>query len=850
MSFSYLYPEYDAGAGPPPPQPPATSGGIQFQIPDYLYDAPPTLASGGGAEAFHPAVAAQWLANSGFRQTTHYPSSTGLQYPAVANAWSSLSALQSHFSNPDAGAGMAFGMGLGLLAGAYEGSNNASNTASSGWGDGNDDADPQQYPSRASYTPSPPLPQALTAGLPVYSQSGFDVVSLLARVQSRKNPQVTLGPIDFTTSFVIADVRRHDTPIVYCSPSFCALTGYREGEVLGRNCRFLQAPPTTSLTKGAPRQHTSGAAVRSLAKAIAGAKETQVSVVNYRKDGSAFVNLVSIVPLSGEFADPDEDDQDEWDGNKGRQGIVWYVGFQVDLGRQSEGIVERVRDGSYYKGAVLNAAAVPKKEKEKAEPPSPLKEKRTAALPAPRVSQQLARLVTTPAFLATCAVHSANATGGIPPDPASHVLHCLLLQELPDFVHVVTLKGAFLYVAPAVTRVLGYAPAELVGRALADICFPKDVVAVTRALKEASLPVEGFGDPAASKGAGPIPVPPEALRPVDLVFRAKTSLGKWVWVECRGRLHVEPGKGRKAIVLVGRARAMAHVADVEPPSSRSSPVTPSQPSYAKRPRFDSPTSTLGSPSPSNADEHPSAATPTAFSGLLDPYGLLLSVGAGSKALLGWEPDHLRRTRIGELVAPDMRLSAASSPNTVDAMLAAIRRDADAGLGAGITRHVQCTLRGADGQQVAVVVVVTAPLAHDTTLPPGVGRARLMYAVRSASMPGASAPLGPGLFDKLNIATGGGWQYELQQLRFANARLEEEIAELERAERERAAENARRRDHEDQQRREADVYSQQIIGAMVPRYYEETPPPPPPPQWASYPGASYQIPAKRPWDRRD
>ncbi|KAJ7433506.1 hypothetical protein B0H11DRAFT_1939374, partial [Mycena galericulata] len=45
--------------------------------------------------------------------------------------------------------------------------------------------------------------------------------------------------------------------------------------------------------------------------------------------------------------------------------------------------------------------------------------------------------------------HTKTASGGgrvLPPDPASHALHCLL-QELPDFVHMLRLKGAFLYVA-------------------------------------------------------------------------------------------------------------------------------------------------------------------------------------------------------------------------------------------------------------------------------------------------------------------------------------------------------------------------------------------------------------------
>jgi len=33
--------------------------------------------------------------------------------------------------------------------------------------------------------------------------------------------------------------------IVYASREFCELTGYTQGEVLGRNCRFLQGAATT-----------------------------------------------------------------------------------------------------------------------------------------------------------------------------------------------------------------------------------------------------------------------------------------------------------------------------------------------------------------------------------------------------------------------------------------------------------------------------------------------------------------------------------------------------------------------------------------------------------------------------
>lgn len=73
-----------------------------------------------------------------------------------------------------------------------------------------------------------PITAPSALGLPVYSASGYDVLSILSRVMSRPNPTIQLGPVDFACAFVIVDVRRHDCPIVYASPTFCHLTGYRE----------------------------------------------------------------------------------------------------------------------------------------------------------------------------------------------------------------------------------------------------------------------------------------------------------------------------------------------------------------------------------------------------------------------------------------------------------------------------------------------------------------------------------------------------------------------------------------------------------------------------------------------
>ncbi|KAJ7191789.1 hypothetical protein GGX14DRAFT_597005 [Mycena pura] len=880
---------------------------LQVHIPDYLYDAPPTLAPGGGAEALHPAQAATWFANSGFRPHAEWDcggggAAQGYDAPVVQSAYASLAELASAFT-PFGGAQAPAPPPPPLAAYSPAGVAAAPVPMPMAIPMSMHMHMPMPMHSLAralALSPSPPpLPAAAAAadsaglglGFPVYSQTGFDVIALLSRVAARRSPTVPLGPIDLSTSFVVADCRRHDDPIVYCSPSFLALTGYAEREVVGRNCRFLQAPPPPHaplLARGAPRAHTHAGAVRALAKAVGARKEAQATLVNYRRDGRAFVNRVSVVPLVDE------------DGGDGVQGeVAWIVGFQVDLTAQSDGIMARVKEGSYYHGAggqqQQQQQAQQQAERKQVEA-ALAKERRATAAAAPVISPVLARLLARPAFLASCGVPSPTAPGiGIQPDPSSHILHTLLLSALPDFVHVLSLKvcvhfrapfappsaatlgacitalpsrpypsphhfsaGAFLYVAPAVTRVLGWAPSDLVGHALADVCFERDVVSVGRALKEASLPVDGARvDSAAEKGAVAAPRTPEAVRVVDLVFRARTKQGAWVWVECRGRLHVEPGKGRKAIVMIGRARGMAKVTHahdapalppaparggsgsglefaLQPKRARTAAPARQQPTLAQSRALVPAARRSGAYAPDpGTGTGTSAAVPTAFHGLIDPHGLLLSVGPGASAVLGWEPRALRGTRLGALEP--------HAPHAVDALLAGWRADRAPG-----AREARATLRGAHGP-VAVVVRLVAPDAPAGPLPPLVAPAHLMYGVRAADAP-APAPRARGadVFARLDPATGESWPYELSQLRFANARLAEEIRELERAEAERAREERERAEkeraekaREEEERRREYAREMAAYSPMRGRYGYE-----------AYPVA-YHLPIrKRPWDGRD
>nr|AML79587.1 putative LOV domain-containing protein [Phaeoceros carolinianus] len=86
-------------------------------------------------------------------------------------------------------------------------------------------------------------------------------------------------------SFVLVDPHLPDMPIVHASEFFIALTGYSRAEVLGRNCRFLQGADTDAL------------AIQEMRNAVKENRPCTVGLVNYRKDGQAFGNLLHLCPI-------------------------------------------------------------------------------------------------------------------------------------------------------------------------------------------------------------------------------------------------------------------------------------------------------------------------------------------------------------------------------------------------------------------------------------------------------------------------------------------------------------------------------------------------------------------------
>lgn len=115
----------------------------------------------------------------------------------------------------------------------------------------------------------------------------LSVLSELRRL--RRALKVTEAALqNSVTGLAISDPNKPGNPLVYVSPTFERMTGYRADEVIGRNCRFLQG--------GA----TSPEAIEKLRRATAESRPAHVVIENYRKDGSTFWNDLTIFPIRDE----------------------------------------------------------------------------------------------------------------------------------------------------------------------------------------------------------------------------------------------------------------------------------------------------------------------------------------------------------------------------------------------------------------------------------------------------------------------------------------------------------------------------------------------------------------------
>jgi PAS domain S-box-containing protein len=84
---------------------------------------------------------------------------------------------------------------------------------------------------------------------------------------------------------VITDPHQRDNPIILANQAFLDLTGYAPAEVVNRNCRFLQGPETAPDATGRIRA------------ALEAETAIELELLNYRKDGSTFLNQLYVCPV-------------------------------------------------------------------------------------------------------------------------------------------------------------------------------------------------------------------------------------------------------------------------------------------------------------------------------------------------------------------------------------------------------------------------------------------------------------------------------------------------------------------------------------------------------------------------
>ncbi|KAH9837492.1 Regulator of G protein signaling domain [Teratosphaeria destructans] len=101
--------------------------------------------------------------------------------------------------------------------------------------------------------------------------------------------------------FILTDPSREDNPIAFASDGFVQVTGYSRAEVIHHNCRFLRS------------QRIDMDSVARIRKAIAQREECVELLLNEKKGGQPFWNLLYIAPLFDENG-----------------ALVFFLGGQVD----------------------------------------------------------------------------------------------------------------------------------------------------------------------------------------------------------------------------------------------------------------------------------------------------------------------------------------------------------------------------------------------------------------------------------------------------------------------------------------------------------------------------------------
>ncbi|KAI1759931.1 hypothetical protein GGR53DRAFT_114445 [Hypoxylon sp. FL1150] len=141
--------------------------------------------------------------------------------------------------------------------------------------------------------------------LPAYiTHSWVCILNETIKRNIRGTLQVNLKPLseELAGVFCLTDPSRRDNPIVFASKEFHDTTQYGMEYALGRNCHFPQG------------SNANMSSVKRMREQLEAGKENCETFLEYRRDGSSFINLLMIAPLFDS-----------------RGVIRYHIGAQVDV---------------------------------------------------------------------------------------------------------------------------------------------------------------------------------------------------------------------------------------------------------------------------------------------------------------------------------------------------------------------------------------------------------------------------------------------------------------------------------------------------------------------------------------
>jgi len=132
-------------------------------------------------------------------------------------------------------------------------------------------------------------------------------MSFIVEKDSGLIPQVLSAILDECVNGVtLADPDLDDAPIIYANKAFERLTGYSQEDIIGHNCRFLQGDDREQ-----PGRYQ-------IIEAMKNHEAVEVTLRNYKKDGTLFFNRLKITPLLDR-----------------KKRVIYYLGVQYDITEQT-----------------------------------------------------------------------------------------------------------------------------------------------------------------------------------------------------------------------------------------------------------------------------------------------------------------------------------------------------------------------------------------------------------------------------------------------------------------------------------------------------------------------------------